>query len=189
LLERWQLFWLAQSALLAGLEWGRMAEVVVLLVTVTGVLLLPLPEEGHVGERVCRPLLFRCALRRRRRGVIQSGILSESRGSRGGERMGGRCRLRIGLGFKKRQRRLDRGGRSGGRKGGSDGVVLHTCTYRSQTGQGSLRSTNVFWRGHSARVVEVAMRDIVESKVLHDSVRSTLYSVSSATDSERRDGI
>jgi len=65
-------------------------------------------------------------------------------------------------------------------------------TYRSHAGQGSLRGTSLFWRDHSARVVETAMRNILEREIFHSGVVGStalyLFSVSAAAESGRRPG-
>jgi hypothetical protein len=40
-------------------------------------------------------------------------------------------------------------------------------TYRRQCGQGPVRAPELFWSSHSARVVHVAVREIVQGEVLH----------------------
>jgi len=98
LFERGQLARLAQSALLAGLERGRMADVVILQVTVTGEL-FPLPEKGQVGEGLGGTLLIGhvegCCRQRR---IKQQDVVHLVE-----EGVGRRCGL--GCGVKSRQER------------------------------------------------------------------------------------
>jgi hypothetical protein len=70
----------------------------------------------------------------------------------------------VEVGLKNRQvRRLGWGSHEGRRK-----EKERIATYRSQIRQEvAPRSTNLFWRRHSARIVEGAMRNILERKILH----------------------
>jgi hypothetical protein len=163
-----------------------MADVVVLFGNVTDEVFL-LPENGQVGEGLGDPLLVvhggdarqgRCG---RRSGFEQVGVYLEEEG------MGGRCGL--GGGLEQRQERRVGGSRNESESGRRGGERKLKVTYRSHAGQGSLRGTNLFWRGHSARVVEVAVRNILEREIFHAGVvgSAALYLVAVSAAAKRVD--